>query len=171
MSRLQYIQNKIQPLDNALRIIESWKLKNNKIVFTNGCFDILHQGHVVYLAKAADFGNRLIVGINDDASVKSQGKGEERPINNETSRQLLIAALEFVDMVILFNDSTPYNLIDKIKPDILIKGADYDPNEIDPNSKKYIVGSDIVKKNNGLVEVINLEEGFSTTNIITKIKK
>lgn len=171
MSRLKFIQNKIQPLENALRIIDSWRLKNDKIVFTNGCFDILHQGHVVYLAKAAEFGHRLIVGINDDASVKAQGKGEERPINNESSRQLLIAALEFVDLVILFNESTPYNLINSLKPDILIKGADYDPNETDSNSPKYIVGSDIVKKNNGLVEVINLEEGFSTTNIISKIKK
>jgi rfaE bifunctional protein nucleotidyltransferase chain/domain len=145
-------------------------MKEETIVFTNGCFDILHKGHVTYLAKAADLGNRLIVGINSDASVRNQGKGEERPINPEDARQTLLASLTFVDLVILFEGDTPEALIQALVPDILVKGADYDPSERDKNARKYIVGSDIVRAHGGQVAVIDLEEGFSTTGIIKKLR-
>jgi rfaE bifunctional protein nucleotidyltransferase chain/domain len=148
-----------------------WRLKNDKIVFTNGCFDILHTGHVTYLAKAADLGNRLVVAINTDASVKRLGKGDDRPVNSEEARAFVLSALGFIDMVILFNNDTPLELINALQPDILVKGADYDPNETDKSSKKYIVGSDVVKKYGGSVQAISLVDGFSTTGIINKLKK
>lgn len=142
-----------------------------KLVFTNGCFDILHRGHVEYLAKAAEQGDFLLVGLNSDASVKQQGKGEDRPVNNEETRGTLLAALMFVDAVIVFDGDTPYDLIKEVQPDVLVKGSDYDANETDEKSKKYIVGSDIVKKRRGEVVTIPLTEGFSTTGLIDKLKK
>ena len=111
MSRINYIYSKICSQEDALRKIEAWKLMGQKIVFTNGCFDILHKGHVTYLAKAADFGDRLVIALNTDASVKQQGKGDERPINQEDARLQVIASLGFVDMVILFEEQTPYKII------------------------------------------------------------
>ena len=146
-------------------------LKKKKIVFTNGCFDILHKGHVVYLNRAADFGDVLVLGLNSDSSVKRQGKGEDRPINNFDSRALIIAGLSCVDYVVEFDDDTPLNLIEKIIPDVLIKGGDYDKNETDKNAKKYIVGRETVLANGGKVEVIDFVQGFSTTSIIQKLKK
>jgi rfaE bifunctional protein nucleotidyltransferase chain/domain len=134
-----------------------WRLKSDKIVFTNGCFDLLHEGHVTYLAKAAEEGNRLVLALNTDASVKRQGKGVDRPINGESSRAIVLAALGFVDLVVLFDQDTPLEMIEFLKPDILVKGADYDPSERNPNSKKYIVGSDV--------------DGFSTTAILAKARK
>lgn len=170
MSRLSYLQEKIVDLSTAQLRIQHWKFKGETVVFTNGCFDILHQGHVVYLAKAAELGNRLVVAINSDESVRQQNKGPERPINPENARALLLAALGFVDLVVLFEGQTPIDLIEKFQPDILVKGADYDPTERNPQSKKYIVGSDVVLDRGGKVEVVELEAGFSTTNIINKLK-
>lgn len=170
MSKFDFLQSRIVTLEEAKRKIGIWRMKDETIVFTNGCFDILHKGHVTYLAKAADLGNRLVVGLNTDASVRKQGKGEERPINSEDARQTLVAALTFVDLVILFDGDTPEDLIHAVSPDILVKGADYDPNETDKKSKKYIVGSDFVRGQGGQVAVIDLVDGFSTTGIVKKLK-
>ncbi|UII22789.1 D-glycero-beta-D-manno-heptose 1-phosphate adenylyltransferase [Fulvivirga ligni] len=145
-----------------MNLRESWKEENEKLVFTNGCFDILHLGHVDYLEKAAELGDRMVVAINTDASVKKL-KGEERPLNNEYSRARLLAALSFVDAVIYFSEETPYELISAIKPDVLVKGSDY--------LAEDIVGSDIVINNGGEVKTIDLVSGYSTTNLINKIKK
>jgi rfaE bifunctional protein nucleotidyltransferase chain/domain len=170
MSKLSFIQEKIKSSEEALKQLVAWRLKVDKVVFTNGCFDILHQGHVTYLAEAAQHGQRLIVGLNTDASVKRQGKGDDRPINDEGSRAIVMASLGFVDMIVFFDDDTPIELIKLLSPDILAKGADYDPDETDASSKKYIVGSDSVKQNGGTVVAIPLVEGFSTTGIINKLK-
>lgn len=171
MSRLTYVLSKIKQPKEALTLINSWKMRNDKIVFTNGCFDILHKGHVTYLAKAADLGNKLVVAVNSDASVKRQNKGSDRPINDEQARMQVLASLGFVDLLVLFDEDTPLELITYFEPDVLAKGADYDPEEKDPNSKKYIVGSAEVKKYGGTVCAIDLEAGFSTTAIIGKIKQ
>lgn len=170
MSRIDFLQAKIVDVPTALLKINAWKMKGDQIVFTNGCFDILHKGHVAYLAKAANFGQRLVVALNTDASVKKLNKGQDRPINDEHARLQVMAALGFVDLVLLFHEETPYKVIKMLEPDILVKGADYSPEITDPNDKKYIVGSDIVKDRGGEVKVIELEAGFSTTNIIAKIK-
>lgn len=171
MTRVEYVHHKMVSLEEAKMRVESWKLKNQKIGFTNGCFDILHQGHVTYLAQSSEYANRLIVGINTDDSVRRQGKGPERPINDEVSRALVLASLGFVDLVVLFDEDTPFNLIEALQPDVLLKGADYDPNEMDSSSKKYIVGSDLIRKNNGKVVAVPLVEGFSTTAILEKLKR
>jgi rfaE bifunctional protein nucleotidyltransferase chain/domain len=171
MSRLTFLQNKIIELDDAKRMLAMWRMKGDKIVFTNGCFDILHKGHVTYLAQAAQEGTRLVIGLNTDASVREQGKGEDRPINDQDARALVIAALGFVDLVLFFEEQTPINLIKELLPDVLVKGADYDPNETDPSSKKYIVGSDLIKANGGKVIAIPLVDGYSTTSILAKGKK
>ena len=170
MSRLQYIQAKRATTSEAIQKMELWRLKNDKIVFTNGCFDILHAGHVTYLAQAAALGNKLVVAVNTDSSVKRLGKGDDRPVNAEDARAFVLSALGFVDMVILFDTDTPIEIIEALKPDVLVKGADYDPNETDPTSKKYIVGSDIVNHYGGKVEAISLVDGFSTTGIINRLK-
>lgn len=162
MTYLQIISNKIMTLEELKRALFAWRLKNNTIVFTNGCFDILHLGHVDYLSKAKDLGGKLIVGINTDSSVKRLGKGDTRPINNETSRAMLVASLQFVDAVVLFNEDTPYELIKAIEPDVLVKGADY--------SIEKVVGADIVLARGGKVELISYLEGYSTTAIEKKIK-
>ena len=171
MPRLQYIQAKLVTTSEAIQRIALWRVKNDKIVFTNGCFDILHKGHVTYLAQAAELGNKLVIAINTDASVKRLGKGEDRPINTEDARAFVLSALGFVDMVVLFDNDTPLELITQLKPDVLVKGADYDPNETDKSSKKYIVGSDFVKEYGGEVRAITLVDGFSTTGIINRMKK
>jgi D-glycero-beta-D-manno-heptose 1-phosphate adenylyltransferase len=170
MARLQYLQAKLATVSEAIQIVEMWRLKNDSVVFTNGCFDILHTGHVTYLAQAAELGNRLVVAINTDASVKRLGKGDDRPINSQEARAFVLSGLGFIDMVVLFDNDTPLELIEALKPDVLVKGADYDPNETNPNSKKYIVGSDIVKQHGGKVEAISLVDGFSTTGIINRLK-
>jgi rfaE bifunctional protein nucleotidyltransferase chain/domain len=168
--RLEFIKSKIVKAEEAIRLVAMYQLKNEKVVFTNGCFDILHLGHISYLAEAAGLGNRLIVGINSDSSVKALNKAPNRPINNEHARMQVIAALGFVDLVILFNEDTPFELIQMLEPDVLVKGGDYVADEVNPNAKKYIVGSDVVRKNGGSVVTINLVEGFSTTSIIEKTK-
>lgn len=134
--------------------LNTWKFQQKKIVFTNGCFDLLHQGHIDYLCKAADAGNVLIIGLNSDRSV-SEIKGPGRPINNETSRAILLASLSFVNAVVVFDEPTPYSLIEYIQPDVLIKGADYDPKEI--------VGYNIVTAKGGEVKTVELLPGYSTT--------
>lgn len=170
MDNWSQVHHKIVDVETAGTITESWLKDDKKVVFTNGCFDILHRGHVSYLAKAASEGDYLVVAVNTDESVKSLEKGDERPINDETSRALIIASLFFVDLVILFKDKTPLDAILTVKPNILVKGADYDPEEINKDAPKYIVGRNEVKKSGGEVKVIELEEGFSTTKIIGKIK-
>jgi rfaE bifunctional protein nucleotidyltransferase chain/domain len=162
MRHHQLIQSKIHTLETLLPLVESLKYQNKSIVFTNGCFDILHKGHVDYLAKAADKGDFLIVGINTDFSVKRLGKSPSRPIQDEEARAYLIAALESVSFVILFNDETPINLISSILPHILVKGADYNP--------ESIVGYKEVIENGGRVETIAFIDGYSTTAIENKIK-
>lgn len=169
MSRLTYLQSKIVGPEEARRKVLSWKLKGEQVVFTNGCFDILHKGHVTYLAQAAQEGDRLVLGLNTDASVKALGKGDERPINSEDARAVVLAALGFVDLVVLFGEETPLDLIRLLEPDVLAKGADYDPSETNPESRKFIVGSDVVLKNGGKVIAIPLVEGFSTTSIVKKL--
>jgi rfaE bifunctional protein nucleotidyltransferase chain/domain len=160
MSKLKKINNKIIQTTSLLSILLKHKEEGKKIVFTNGCFDILHLGHIEYLAKAADFGDILVVGLNTDKSVKII-KGNERPINNQNARASVLASLFFVDYVVLFDENTPENLIKIIKPNILVKGKDYKLEEI--------AGADDVINNGGEVHTIELTEGFSTTNIINKI--
>lgn len=171
MSKLDSITSKIYTRDQLLAKTEDWKKGNLKVVFTNGVFDILHRGHIEYLAKASSCGDKFIVAINSDQSVKSLNKGDSRPLQDEASRALIIAALAFVDAVVIFSDVTPLNLISEIIPDVLIKGGDYNPSISDGSDKKYIVGSDVVKNNGGSVEVIQFVEGYSTTKIEEKIKR
>ncbi|GAA5033104.1 cytidylyltransferase [Marivirga lumbricoides] len=141
--------------------IEKWKEGGETIVFTNGCFDLLHLGHVDYLEKAAEKGTKLIVAINTDSSVKKL-KGPNRPVNNEYARARLLAALSFVDAVTFFSEDTPENIISTLLPDVLIKGSDY--------TISNIVGADIVLRNGGKVETIDLVAGYSTTSIINQFK-
>lgn len=138
------------------------QLHHQKIVFTNGCFDVLHYGHVHYLAQARQMGDLLVVGLNSDASVRRL-KGEGRPVNSEQARAYVLAALEMVDYVCLFEEDTPYELIAAVQPDVLVKGGDY--------SVDNISGSNIVLKRNGKVCVLPFVEGFSSTSIIEKINK
>jgi len=144
------------------RLLAFWRFKSQQIVFTNGCFDILHRGHFEYLMKAASLGNVFVVGLNTDASVKRL-KGKERPIQDEDSRALALASLQFVNAVVLFDEDTPIELIKFIRPDVLVKGGDY--------AVSTIVGSDVVLENGGKVEIIPFVEGFSTTSLIEMLKK
>ena len=162
MGHHSLIQNKILSLDELLLKVKSDKAEGKTIVFTNGCFDILHKGHVDYLSKAADKGDALIVAVNTDASVKRLGKSPSRPIQSEDARAYLIASLESVAYVVLFNEDTPAEVISKIVPDVLVKGSDYKP--------ENIVGYDTVINNGGKVETIDFIEGYSTTSIENKIK-
>jgi rfaE bifunctional protein nucleotidyltransferase chain/domain len=155
------IQNKIIDKDALSKLVANYQLKNQKIVFTNGCFDLLHQGHVTYLAQAASLGNRLIVGINSDNSVQKL-KGIHRPIQDEKSRTLIMASLHVISAVIVFDEDTPLELIKIIKPDFLVKGGDWEPAKI--------VGSDIVQSYGGQVISIPFIDGYSTTAIETQIK-
>jgi rfaE bifunctional protein nucleotidyltransferase chain/domain len=170
MTKFEAVQNKISSKEALLSKVAIWKTENQKVVFTNGVFDIIHRGHIEYLAQAADCGDKFIVAVNADASVKRLGKGDSRPLQDEDSRALIIAALHFVDAVFVFDDDTPFNLISDLIPDVLIKGGDYDANCTNVSDKKYIVGSDLVKNNDGQVEVIQFVEGYSTTKIEEKIK-
>ncbi len=169
MSRLNSIETKIAEKEKTAMLIRVWRLKGDKIVFTNGCFDLLHRGHVTYLAKAAEEGNRLVVGINSDASVKSLGKGENRPVTNENDRAFVLAGLGFVDAVVVFNESTPKELIEFLQPDVLVKGGDYDAEEKNPESKKYIVGRESILKKGGRVITIPTVEGYSTSGILERV--
>ncbi|MFT5581400.1 MAG: rfaE bifunctional protein nucleotidyltransferase chain/domain [Psychromonas sp.] len=168
MTKLQRLYQKIDSTEGTKNKVDSWKASGEKVVFTNGCFDILHKGHVTYLAKAAELGNKLVVALNTDASVKAQNKGPERPINPEDARLLVLASLEFIDAVFLFTNDTPLEEIKFLQPDILVKGADYNADERDEKSKLYIVGAKEIVANGGKVMTIDLVEGFSTTAIIGK---
>jgi len=143
-------------------LLQIWKGSNNTIVFTNGCFDIIHNGHVDSLQKSAAFGTRLIIGLNSDESVKIL-KGTNRPILGEQARAEILAAFECVDAVIIFNEETPAEIIAKIIPDVLVKGAQYEIHEI--------AGHDTVLNNGGKVETLDLVEGISTSELIERIKK
>lgn len=170
MTRLDYVKEKIVSREEAVRRVAMWHMKNQKVVFTNGCFDILHKGHITYLAAAAEKGNKLIVAVNTDASVKALDKAPNRPVNEENVRLLQVAALGFVDLVVLFDEATPLEVISELMPDVLVKGGDYNAQETDATQKGYIVGSEIVRGNGGEVLTIDLVDGFSTTKLIEKLK-
>lgn len=170
-TKLEQINNKVVSLAELKEKTAHLKQSGKRIVFTNGCFDILHLGHVSYLAQAAELGDVLVIGMNSDQSVRNQGKGPERPVNPEEARGMILAALGFVDFVVLFEEDTPIRIIEEVLPDILVKGGDYDANEMNSTSKKYIVGSDIVRMNKGEVITINLVDGFSTTSTIERMRR
>tara|TARA_B100000427_G_scaffold324351_1_gene329367 strand:+ start:787 stop:1278 length:492 start_codon:yes stop_codon:yes gene_type:complete len=161
MPHLKKIKNKILPLKSLKSKISTWQKAGDKIVFTNGCFDVLHRGHIEVLAQTANLGDRLIIGLNSDISIQEL-KGKDRPIVDEESRAIMLAALSFVDAIIFFSQKTPLNLIRSLKPDILAKGGDYKIGDI--------VGGEIVRQNEGEVVLVPFIDGFSSTNIINKIK-
>jgi rfaE bifunctional protein nucleotidyltransferase chain/domain len=160
MNSLNNIREKILPESKLASTIDSLKRDKRSIVFTNGCFDILHQGHITYLSKAADLGDVLILGLNSDHSV-SRIKGANRPVQDQDTRAMVLASLFFVGFVVLFEEDTPYELIRKVQPDILVKGGDYKPEEI--------VGYDLVTDSGGNVLTIPLVEGYSTTSVINRL--
>lgn len=162
MKHFEVLQSKIRTLDQARKQITAWRTNNDRVVFTNGCFDLLHPGHVQYLAEARDLGHRLVVGLNSDASVKRL-KGSSRPIQDESSRALILAGLATVDSVVIFDEDTPLKLIKAILPDILVKGGDW--------PVEQIVGSEIVKARGGQVLSLPFAEGYSTTGLIERIKE
>ncbi len=156
-------EHKITSLAEAIEIRKNWKSAGKKVVFTNGCFDILHLGHIDYLEKSSEFGSKMIVAVNSDASVRTLEKGVERPINSEYARARLIAALGFVSLVIIFGESTPLELIQALNPDVLVKGDDY--------TIETIIGAKEVLAAGGEVKTIALVPDYSTTKIIQKLKQ
>jgi rfaE bifunctional protein nucleotidyltransferase chain/domain len=156
-------EHKIVTIAEGIEIRKQWKANGDKVVFTNGCFDILHLGHVDYLEKSSEFGTQMIVAVNSDASVRTLEKGVERPVNAEYARARLIAALGFVTMVIIFGESTPLELIKELTPDVLVKGDDY--------TIETIVGANEVIAAGGEVKTIALVPDYSTTQIIQKLKQ
>lgn len=156
-------EHKIVTIAQGIELRKQWKANGDKVVFTNGCFDILHLGHVDYLEKSSEFGTKMIVAVNSDASVRTLEKGVERPVNAEYARARLIAALGFVSMVIIFGDSTPLELIQSLSPDVLVKGDDY--------TIETIVGAKEVMAAGGSVKTIALVPDYSTTKIIQKLKQ
>jgi rfaE bifunctional protein nucleotidyltransferase chain/domain len=154
--------DKIKSLSDATQQVKVWQAAGQKVVFTNGCFDLLHLGHVDYLENARNLGDKLIIGLNSDSSV-SRFKGPERPLQDQNSRARVLAALQFVDLVVFFNEDTPQELISKLLPNVLVKGSDY--------LAENIVGADVVKKNGGVVKTIDFVPGYSTTRIVEKIKR
>lgn len=160
MRKLEVIESKILADDSLVRQLTIWRFKGKKVVFTNGCFDLLHLGHVDYLSKAADLGDILIIGLNTDNSVQRL-KGKNRPITDEKSRSMLLASLRFVDAVVLFDEDTPADLIKTIQPDVLVKGGDY--------RREDVVGFDTVTAKGGEVVILGLVPGYSTTSIEEKI--
>lgn len=161
MKKEAILRSKIFQREQLVKQINTWKFLNRSIVFTNGCFDILHQGHIDYLMKAADLGTKLVVGINTDDSVKRLNKGKNRPIQDEETRAMIMASLFFVDAVVLFSEDTPFELIKAVEPDVLVKGGDY--------TTETIVGSEIVKAKGGETVIVDLLEGYSTSAIEQKI--
>jgi rfaE bifunctional protein nucleotidyltransferase chain/domain len=153
--------SKITDLESLRYFVAEWKKEGKKVVFTNGVFDLLHIGHITYMAKAAELGDKLIIGLNSDTSVK-RIKGNDRPVNDQNSRAALLAALFFVDAIVVFEEDTPIDPIATLLPDILVKGADY--------SVENIVGAKEVIANGGEVKTINFVEGYSSTSIIQKIR-
>jgi rfaE bifunctional protein nucleotidyltransferase chain/domain len=154
--------DKIKTWQEASEEIKKWKKAGQKVVFTNGCFDIMHLGHVDYLEKARNLGDKLVVGLNTDSSV-SRFKGPERPLQDQNSRARIMASLQFVDLVVFFDEDTPLNLISELVPNLLVKGSDY--------LAENIVGADVVKKSGGVVKTIDFVPGYSTTRIVEKIKR
>jgi rfaE bifunctional protein nucleotidyltransferase chain/domain len=158
---LRKLQAKCLAEQDIAGTIRHWQGAGDKVVFTNGCFDILHYGHLHYLAQASDLGDRLVIGLNSDASV-GRLKGTHRPIHDLQTRQMMLAALTFVDAVIIFEEDTPARLIGQVQPDILVKGGDYNPEDI--------VGYELVTNRGGKVLTLPFIEGYSTTQIESKIK-
>ena len=161
MGKIDQIQSRIVDLPSLERMLAIWRFRGETIVFTNGCFDVLHLGHIDYLAKAADLGGVLIIGLNSDESVRRL-KGEDRPVNSESARALVLASLRFVTAVVLFGEDTPYELIRTVQPDVLVKGGDYRTNEI--------VGHDVVTARGGRVVTLDFLPGYSTSHLIQKIR-
>lgn len=157
------IDRRIVTMPDLVRLCNIWRMKGDRIVFTNGCFDILHRGHVEYLQEAAALGDRLVIGLNSDDSVRRQGKGADRPINDQESRAKVLSALRLVDAVVIFDEDTPLNLIEAARPDVLVKGGDW--------SEDKIVGADSVKSRGGLVRSLKLVDGFSTTALVERIRR
>jgi len=151
---------KIIPFSEISEKVSKWRNDGMSLVFTNGCFDLLHAGHVWYLQKAANYGDILILGLNSDSSVRKI-KGPSRPIISQIDRAFMLSAIEVIDCVVIFEEESPKRLIEKVHPDVLVKGGDY--------LQENIVGSDIVEKNGGRVEVVNFLKGKSTTNIVNFI--
>lgn len=158
----QQLTAKLQRKEDVLKKVKDVKANRLKVVFTNGCFDLLHPGHVDYLAQARDAGDYLVVGLNTDASVQRLNKAPNRPVNSQQARALVLSGLASVDAVVLFDEDTPYELISYLKPDVLVKGNDY--------TIETIVGHDVVQAAGGQVITIPLLQGYSTTAIIQKIK-
>ena len=162
MTRLEALQSKVQTKEQLARTLALWRFKDRRIVFTNGCFDLLHKGHVTYLAEAAEMGDMLVVGLNSDTSVKKLHKGANRPIQDQESRAIILASLESIAAIIIFDEETPAELIKFVQPDVLVKGGDWKPEQI--------AGYDTVKAKGGEVKVIDYIDGFSTTSIEKKIR-
>jgi rfaE bifunctional protein nucleotidyltransferase chain/domain len=162
--KLDFIKSKIvwKPDENLQRLAAIWKFQHKKVVFTNGCFDILHRGHIEYLAKAAGYGDYLIIGLYSDSAVRTI-KGPGRPVFDLETRAFILASLHFVHRVVIFEQDTPYELIKLLNPDVLIKGGDYRPGDI--------VGADIVKASGGKISTIEFVDGFSSTAIFEKLRK
>lgn len=161
MRKADIIPSRIFNLNEAKHRISQWRVTGKTVAFTNGVFDILHRGHIFSLSQAAAEADYLIVGLNSDASTKRL-KGNSRPVNDEQSRALVLAALLMVDMVVIFEEDTPLNLITTLQPDVLVKGGDY--------TLEQIVGAKEVMEAGGKVIINSIVEGFSTTNIISKMK-
>lgn len=162
MSNFKNIKSKIYSLSDLKIQSDKWKENGEKIVFTNGCFDLVHRGHIEVLANTADLGNKLIIGLNSDSSIKEL-KGENRPIMDEISRSILLASLQFVDAIVFFSEETPCKLIETLIPDVLAKGGDYKVTEI--------AGNGVVLENGGEVILFPFIDGISSTNIVEKIKQ
>lgn len=162
MNNLEHIYSKIIDQQHLKNWLAYWNFLGQTIVFTNGCFDLIHRGHIEYLAKAAELGDVLIIGLNTDASVK-RIKSESRPVQNQEARAVILASLHYVTKVILFNEDTPYKLITLIQPDVLVKGKDY--------TEENIIGYDVVNAKGGKVITIEYIEGYSTSELLNKLKK
>jgi len=154
------MKNKVVNIEELVKILKDQTASGKRVVFTNGCFDILHAGHVIYLTEAKSLGDLLVVGLNSDSSIKRL-KGENRPVVPEEERAAVLSGLESVDYIVVFTEDTPYNAIKALQPNILVKGGDWSPDQI--------VGYDVVLKNGGEVKSLSFVNGLSTTNIITKI--
>ncbi len=154
-------ESKIVSRETISRRVNAWRVRGDVVVFTNGCFDLLHLGHVDYLEKASLLGDRLVIGLNSDSSVAAL-KGDDRPIMDEHSRARVLAALQFVDGVVIFDEATPLELIKVIEPDVLVKGQDYKPEDV--------VGKEVVEQRGGSVQTVPLVDGYSTSAIVEKIR-
>ncbi len=163
MNKHDSISAKICSREQLAERVRSWQAEGLKVVFTNGCFDIIHKGHADYLSRAADLGDKLVVAVNTDDSVRRLQKGPSRPIQDEKARAFVMASFGFTDAVVLFDEDTPYELIRLLQPDVLVKGADYRPEDV--------VGYDIVTARGGKVETLSFIEGYSTSSIEKRIRE